>query len=32
MKVLLLGVGMQGKLALYDLVKSEAVGQVVAAV
>lgn len=31
MKVLLLGVGMQGKAALHDLVKSEAVGEVVAA-
>jgi saccharopine dehydrogenase-like NADP-dependent oxidoreductase len=31
MKVLLLGVGMQGKAALYDLVRSEAVSEVVAA-
>jgi saccharopine dehydrogenase-like NADP-dependent oxidoreductase len=31
MKVLLLGVGMQGKVALYDLVKSAAVDRIVAA-
>jgi lysine 6-dehydrogenase len=31
MKVLLLGVGMQGKAALYDLVRSEAVSEIVAA-